>query len=138
MSSGKSVVVEQARKRFYVAPKLTSHGAVTDLTQAASMGTQETFVTGCNSMTNSAPNSALCMIFSDVRTKQNIRHVGTYCEGVGLFLYEYKPEFKATGGAGTFLGVMAQDLLRDYADAVVTLDNGYYAVDYLRLRKLRH
>lgn len=138
MSSGKSVVVEQARKRFYVAPKLTSHGAVTDLTQAASMGTQETFVTGCNSMTNSAPSSALCMIFSDVRTKQNIRRVGTYCEGVGLFLYEYKPEFKATGGVGTFLGVMAQDLLREYADAVVTLDNGYYAVDYLRLRNLRH
>lgn len=137
MSSGKSVVVEQARKRFYVAPKLTSHGAVTDLTQAASMGTQETFLTGCTSMTNSAPSSFLCML-SDVRTKQNIRHVGTYCEGVGLFLYEYKPEFKATGGAGTFLGVMAQDLLRDYTEAVVILDNGYYGVDYSRLRKLRH
>jgi hypothetical protein len=69
---------------------------------------------------------------SDVRVKENIERVGTLANGLGLYEFEYKPEFKdhPQCGHGRFRGVMAQEVEKLIPEAVVTMDNGYKAVKY--------
>jgi len=69
---------------------------------------------------------------SDVRVKENIERVGTLANGLGLYDFEYKPEFKnhPLCGYGRFRGVMAQEVEKLIPEAVVTMDNGYKAVKY--------
>ena len=71
-------------------------------------------------------------IMSDIRTKENIIAIGTLPNGLPFYQFEYKPEFKdhPLAGHGTHTGVMAQEVEVMYPDAVITLDNGYKAVDY--------
>lgn len=61
---------------------------------------------------------------SDVRLKTDIAPIG-YAEN-GLPLYE----FRYIGGTTRYQGVMAQDVLQHTPDAVVTLPNGYFGVNY--------
>ena len=67
---------------------------------------------------------------SDIRMKENIKQVYSLANGLPVYEYEYKPEFKDLAGHGKFVGVMAQDVQKVIPDAVLTLDNGYLAVDY--------
>lgn len=69
---------------------------------------------------------------SDIRVKENIKRVGTLANGLGLYDFEYKPEFKdhPLCGHGRFRGVMAQEVEKLIPEAVVTMDNGYKAVKY--------
>lgn len=69
---------------------------------------------------------------SDVRVKENIERVGTLANGLGLYEFDYKPEFKEHPmcGYGRFRGVMAQEVEKLIPEAVVTMDNGYKAVKY--------
>jgi hypothetical protein len=69
---------------------------------------------------------------SDIRVKENIERVGTLANGLGLYDFEYKPEFKdhPQCGHGRFRGVMAQEVEKIIPEAVVTMDNGYKAVKY--------
>jgi hypothetical protein len=52
--------------------------------------------------------------------------------GLPVYEYEYKPEFKdhPLAGHGTHTGVMAHEVEAMYPQAVTTLDNGYKAVNY--------
>jgi hypothetical protein len=52
-----------------------------------------------------------------------------------VYTYEYKDEFKnhPLAGHGTHTGVMAHEVEAMYPNAVITLDNGYKAVDYGQL-----
>jgi hypothetical protein len=72
---------------------------------------------------------------SDIRTKENIEHIGWLPNGLPVYTYEYKPEFKdhPLAGHGTHTGVMAHEVEAMYPNAVITLDNGYKAVDYGQL-----
>jgi hypothetical protein len=70
---------------------------------------------------------------SDVRTKENIVHVGTFAKGVPFYEFEYKPEFKASAGYGRYRGVMAQDVEKFLPEAVTTMANGYKGVNYAML-----
>lgn len=72
---------------------------------------------------------------SDIRMKENIKQVHWLPNGLPVYTYEYKPEFKdhPLAGHGTHIGVMAQELQAIAPDAVITLDNGYLAVDYGKL-----
>jgi hypothetical protein len=69
---------------------------------------------------------------SDIRVKENIERIGTLANGLGLYEFEYKPEFKdhPQCGHGRFRGVMAQEVEKLIPEAVVTMDNGYKAVKY--------
>jgi hypothetical protein len=69
---------------------------------------------------------------SDIRVKENIERIGTLANGLGLYDFEYKPEFKdhPQCGHGRFRGVMAQEVEKLIPEAVVTMDNGYKAVKY--------
>jgi hypothetical protein len=72
---------------------------------------------------------------SDIRTKENIKHIAWLPNGLPVYTYEYKDEFKdhPLAGHGTHTGVMAHEVEAMYPNAVITLDNGYKAVDYGQL-----
>ena len=72
------------------------------------------------------------MAFSDIRTKENITRIGTLPNGLPFYQFEYISKFKdhPLAGHGTHTGVMAQEVQALIPDAVVTLNDGYLAVDY--------
>jgi hypothetical protein len=74
-------------------------------------------------------------MMSDIRTKENIKHIDWLPNGLPVYTYEYKPEFKdhPLAGHGTHIGVMAQEVEAMYPNAVITLENGFKAVDYGQL-----
>lgn len=66
--------------------------------------------------------------FSDFRLKDNITLIGKSESGLNIYTFEYK------GQEGLYEGVMAQELIgTKYNDAILTMDNGMYAVDYSKL-----
>ena len=75
------------------------------------------------------------MAASDIRMKENIKQINLLPNGLPVYEYEYKSEFKdhPLAGHGKFVGVMAQEVQAVIPEAVTTLDNGYLAVDYGKL-----
>jgi len=71
--------------------------------------------------------------FSDLRMKENIERVGTTPGGAPVYRFDYKPEFKDRAGHGSFVGVMAQDLLHTQPAAVGFAPDGYMFVDYTKV-----
>jgi len=65
-------------------------------------------------------------IFSDIRLKKNIQRIGTRSDGLGVYEFEY------TWGGGRQIGLMAQEVLGIYPDAVGQSD-GYLTVDYSKV-----
>lgn len=61
---------------------------------------------------------------SDMRLKTNITKVGTRPDGLGVYQFQY------IWGGDLCTGLMAQEVLEVYPDAVVEMDNGFLAVDY--------
>lgn len=62
-------------------------------------------------------------IFSDIRLKKDITRVGTRPDGLGVYEFEY------VWGGGRQIGLMAQEVLGVYPDAVGE-SGGYLTVDY--------
>jgi hypothetical protein len=108
-----------SKKATYVKPELRVYGPVTRLTQGA-VGSK-----GDGSVKKFVP--------SDRRLKQAIERMGEHPSGVGLYLYEYRPEFACACGHGKFLGVMADEVRDVLPDAVSVDARGYLAVDYSML-----
>ena len=69
---------------------------------------------------------------SDERMKENITAIGIADNGLTVYKYEYKPEFKdhQLAGHGFHVGYMAQEVEQVYPYAVKTLNDGYKVVDY--------
>jgi len=67
---------------------------------------------------------------SDIRLKQDIKYLAKLENGLKLYSFRYIPTY--TSNATNYVGVMAQDLLKDsrYKNAVLLMDNNFYAVDY--------
>ena len=76
--------------------------------------------------------AAAIPLMSDIRTKENIEIIGVANNGLTVYKYEYKPEFKdhELAGRGVHYGYMAQEVEQVYPYAVKTLDDGYKVVDY--------
>jgi hypothetical protein len=72
------------------------------------------------------------MMMSDIRTKENIVPIGVLNNGLTLYSFEYKNEFKGhpLAGEGVQVGVMAQEVEQVYPYAITTLNDGYKAVNY--------
>ena len=109
------------QKREYHAPLLTRYGALRDLTQSGSNTGKEGGGTG-----NTAKKPAL----SDLNNKENIARIGSHSLGIGLYLFDYKPEFRDQWGHGRQFGVMAQEVETHMPEAVFTHPDGYKMVDY--------
>jgi hypothetical protein len=70
------------------------------------------------------------MAFSDIRMKENIKQIHWLPNGLPVYEFEYKPEFKDIAGHGKFVGVMAHEAEQMYPQAVTTFNSGYKAVNY--------
>ena len=72
---------------------------------------------------------------SDIRTKQNIEQVGWLPNGLPVYSYEYKKEFKndLLAGPGKYIGVMAHEVEKMIPDAVSFRSDGYKMVDYSKV-----
>jgi hypothetical protein len=64
--------------------------------------------------------------FSDRRLKTSIHRISTRPDGLGVYEFEY------IWGGGKHIGLMAQEVLGIYPDAVGSV-GGYYTVDYSRV-----
>jgi hypothetical protein len=69
---------------------------------------------------------------SDIRMKENIKQIHWLPNGLPVYEYEYKPEFKdhPLAGHGKFVGVMAQEVELVQPEAVITNADGYKMVNY--------
>ena len=65
--------------------------------------------------------------------KENIVRIGTHPLGIGLYLFDYKPELLDAAGVGRQFGVMADEVETVMPDAVITHADGYKRVNYAML-----
>jgi hypothetical protein len=72
---------------------------------------------------------------SDKRLKKNITKMGQLKSGLNIYKWEWKEGAKELGAdMNHTLGVIAQEAKELFPNAVVKMDNGYYAVKYGELR----
>jgi len=112
-------------KPKYTTPELRFFGSVTTLT-ASGQG-------------SGADGGSTMAMPSDINCKQNIVKVGELACGVGLYLFDYKPEFTLLP-TGRQFGVLAQEVEAVMPTAVSLAANGYKQVDYsmLGISHIRH
>lgn len=107
------------QKLAYQSPELRVYGAVHQFTQ----GSMQNGNDGGGSMTQT----------SERALKENIVRVGMHPLGIGLYLFDYKPEFKAMAGYGRRFGVMVDEVETVMPNAVVLRPDGHKTVDYALL-----
>ena len=119
------------RKRSYKPPQLEVFGRVVDITRSASCEEQS----DSNSIAVCAPGNMAMQTTggSDRRLKENIIEVGKHPLGIGLYLFDYKPEFRNEWGHGRQFGVMAQEVETLVPEAITNHSNGYKMVNYTML-----
>ncbi len=121
--------MKKPRKRKpYVQPRLTRYGSVALLTRTGTKGANETggmmFVTLKSTST--------------LQVKESLERVGTHPLGFGLYLFDYKPEFRDRFGQGRQFGVIAEEVAPVFPDAVERGPDGYLTVDYALLGVTRY
>jgi hypothetical protein len=116
-------------KRCYVSPGLVCYGQVRDLTQAGTGAKDE--LTWKGNCFDWRVNRKSC--YSDRRVKENLVRIGDHPLGIGLYLFDYKPEFRDEWSHGRQFGVMAQEVETVLPEAVLTHPDGYRMVDYAML-----
>ena len=113
-------------RRMYTTPYLIHYGAVRILTRAGA---------------GSKPENNLWMIFcenvptkirqcSERRVKENIVRIGDHPLGFGLYLFDYRPEYRGQWGQGRQFGVMIDEVERVMPEAVSMHPDGYKRVDH--------
>jgi len=104
----------------YTRPILHVYGSVSNLTQGT---------------TGSVADGAVMtqMAMSDRSAKRDLIRIGEHSPGIGLYLFEYLPEFRDRWGHGRQFGVMADEVALAFPEAVATTPAGYRVVDYRRL-----
>jgi len=117
------------RKREYLPPVLTRYGALRDLTQSGTGSILETEKGNSGQCRNDGTKTCT----SDRNAKQNIVRIGDHPLGIGLYLFDYKPEFRNQWGHGRQFGVMAQEVETVMPGAVSMHPDGYRMVDYAML-----
>lgn len=109
-------------KKTYTSPRLINYGAVRSLTQAGTAGSNE----------GSGMSTSL-MAASDRMTKENIVRIDEHPLGIGLYLFDYKPEFCEEWGFGRQFGVLADEVETVMPEAVIGHPDGYKMVNYTML-----
>ncbi len=122
MRSPKDSPKARREKKPYVAPKLVKYGDVRSLTQVSTMGSTE-----------ESAGSGVMKPGSDRRLKENVVRIGSHALGFGLYLFDYKVEFRREHGVGRQFGVMADEVERVVPQAVSRDACGFQFVDYAML-----
>lgn len=118
-SGEESGTISQNGKRIYSSPVLRIYGSVRALTQTKS----GPHVDGRQTMVET----------SDRRAKENIIRIDMHPLGIGLYLFDYKPEHRDAWGHGRQFGVMADEVEQVMPEAVSVHPGGYKMVDYAML-----
>lgn len=119
LNSTRSSEAPPGRGLPYSPPVLRSYGEVKHMTEGSGGGGND--------------GGGLMTKMSDRNTKENIVKIGVHPLGVGLYLFDYKPEYRDAGGGGRHLGVMADEVELVRPAAVSLHANGYKVVDYSKL-----
>ena len=106
-----------SNKAAYSPPVLKVYGSVSRLTRGTG-GSQA----DKSNMTK--------MAASDRSIKENIVRVGEHPLGIGLYLFDYKTEYREQWGSGRQFGVMADEVDAVMPEAVVVHPDGYKMVNY--------
>ncbi len=67
---------------------------------------------------------------SDRTIKENMVRIGDHPLGIGLYLFDYKSEFREICGHGRQFGVMADEVESVMPEAVSLHSEGFKTVDY--------
>lgn len=111
------------KKKVYSRPVLNIYGSVCMLTMGtASVGNDP------SPYNNTRKNSQ-----SDRTAKENIVRIGQHPLGIGLYLFDYKPEYRNQWGNGRQFGVMADEVEKVMPEAVSVHPDGYKMVNYALL-----
>ena len=70
---------------------------------------------------------------SDPRIKENCVRIGTHRLGIGIYLFDYKPEYRDAWGHGRQFGVMSDEVEMVMPEAVTVHPDGYKVVNYTML-----
>ena len=68
--------------------------------------------------------------FSEREMKENIEKIGKLDNGLNLYKWDYKPEFKDMAGHGTYTGVMVDEAKKVVPEAVKMHSSGHNMVNY--------
>lgn len=81
---------------------------------------------------------SLLGFFSDARLKENISYAGTDAYGVRWYKFRYNAYARRAFGYDARIreGVLAHELLHTPFAQAVSVDRGYYVVDYARLQQM--
>jgi hypothetical protein len=128
----------QVQGPTFVNPAMQANTAGADILGAtqmgynAQMGAANAQNAANNQMTQGLFSLGGAALMSDIRTKENIQPIGIAPNGLTVYSYEYKDEFKdhELAGHGTHIGYMAQEVEQVFPYAVKTLNDGYKVVDY--------
>lgn len=107
-------------KKNYQKPILRMYGLVKNLTQSTGPSNGD----GGPTMMASA---------SDRAVKENIVRIDTHALGIGLYLFDYKPQYQGRYGFGRQFGVMADEVEAVMLEAVSVHPDGYKMVNYAKL-----
>jgi len=123
--------VNSAQQATTAGPDLLGAAQMGYNAQMGNFNAQQAAQAGLNQGLFSLGAAAIPM-FSDPRTKENVKAIGVMDNGLTLYSFEYKDEFKERqfGGYGVHVGVMANEVEQVFPFAVKTLDDGYKVVDY--------
>lgn len=109
-------------KKSYQRPEVRVYGALHLLTQGSGG-------TASDSSTNMTKSQG-----SDRIVKENIVKIGVHPLGIGLYLFDYKPEYRGLSGhGGRQFGVMADEVETVMPEAVSRHADGYKMVNYAML-----
>ena len=114
-------------RKPYSRPRLVKYGEVRSLTQTSTTGSKE-----------GTTGSGIMKPGSDRAIKENIVRIGEHPLGFGIYLFDYKPAYRAIWGTGRQFGVMADEVEAVVPQAVSLHPEGYKVVDHAMLSIRRH
>lgn len=109
-------VAAKPGKAVYSKPVLHLYGSVSKLTM------------GTGGSKSDAGNMTKAQ--SDRSVKEGVVRIGDHPLGIGLYLFEYKREFRDRWGHGRCFGVMADEVAMVMPEAVSVDLDGFKVVDY--------
>lgn len=119
--AGRATDAAGPQRKVYRRPSVRELGAIHLLTR------------GSGSMNGDTGQTMMVPSGSDRALKENSARIGEHPLGFGLYLFDYRPEFRARYGHGRQFGVMADEVEPVLPEAVSVHPDGYRVVDYARL-----
>jgi hypothetical protein len=124
-ATGSQIATPTFQNQNLTPPQPPQYLDAADMQAQYDLGIYNADVTGANALTSGLFDlGGSYILSSDIRLKHNIEYKGKMESGIPVYEFSYK------GHDERHTGVMAQDVIKTQPEAVVLMDNGYYAVDY--------